>query len=261
MNNNPNDPNQPPYGQQPSEPDELPPTQYAPQPSPYEQPPVQPPKPDELPPTQYAPQPPLYGQQPVQPPPYQGQSPAYSQQPPSPPPYGQQPPPYGQQPQYGGVPPIPVGYAAPPPQKKSLKWLWITLSIVIGVFVLTCAGCGSWLLYASRGGPDSAVQSYYNAVEKQNYTTAFNYFAPGATFTSPQNGKTTQLPSEAVYVATAELVDKEVGVLTDYQTKSSSGSDNSRITATLTRNGQQYQADLRMTQIDGNWKILNFDSF
>jgi hypothetical protein len=260
MNNNPNDPNQPPYGQQSPEPDELPPTQYAPQPSPYEQEPVQPPEPDELPPTQYTPQPPPYGQQPVPQPPYQGQAPAYGQQPPSPP-YRQQPPPYGQQPQYGGVPPIPVGYAAPPPQKKSLKWLWITLSIVGTIFVLACAGGVSLLLFANLGGPDSAAQNYYNAVEKQDYATAYNYFAPGASFTDTQSGKTLQIPTEPVYVTVAESVDKEYGILTNYQTKTSSGSDNKHIIATLTRSGQQYQANLTMTQVDGNWKILNFDSF
>src|SRR5579884_93287 len=238
MNNNPNDPNQPPYGQQPPEPDELPPTQYAPQPSPYEPQPVQPPEQNELPPTQYAPQPPLYGQQPVQPPPSQEQQPAYGQQPPSPPPYGQQPPPYGQQPQYGGVPPIPAGYAAPPPQKKSLKWLWITLSIVGTVFVLACAGGASLLLYANIGGSDNAVKGYYSAVEKQDYRTAFNFFAPGATFTSPQDGQTARIPSEAAYEAVAKIVDQQVGVLTDYQTNK--GSDDNHIVATLTRSGQQY---------------------
>ncbi len=260
MNNNPNDPNQPPYEQQPPAPDEWAPTQYAPQPSPYEPQPVPPPAAGELPPTQYAPQPSSYGQQPVQPPPYQGNQPAYGQFPQTPQPYGQPlPPPYGQPPQYGGVPPIPVGYAAPPAPQKSLKWLWITLSIVAGVLVLSCAGVVSLVLYASQGGSDSAVKNYYNAVEKQDYVVAFNYFAPGATFTSPQSGKTVQIPSEQAYATVAQSVDQEYGVVSSYQT--SSGSDNSHITAKLTRGGQQYSVDLTMTQIDGNWKILNFNSF
>jgi hypothetical protein len=157
------------------------------------------------------------------------------------------------------VPPIPVGYAAPPAPKKSLKWLWITLSIVGGVLVLGCAGFGSLLLFANLGGSDSTVQNYYKAVEQQNYATAFTYFAPGATFTSPQDGKTVQIPTEQVYATVAESVDQEYGAVSNYQT--SSGSDDSHIIAKLTRGTQQYSVNLTLTQIDGNWKILNFNSF
>ncbi len=191
---------------------------------------------------------PPYGQPPVQPPPY-GQPPAYGQPPQVPPPYGQ--------PQYGGVPPIPPGYAAPPQQKKSLKWLWITLSIVIGVFVLGCAGCVSVFLFASRSGPDSAVQSYYDAIKKQDYTTAYTFLAPGATFTNPQNGQTIPIPSQQVYTTAAMGLDKDLGILTDYQT--SSGSDNNHMIVTVTRGGKQYTIHLTLTKVNNDWKITNAD--
>jgi hypothetical protein len=92
---------------------------------------------------------------------------------PNQPPYGvppQTPPPYGtpNQPPYGGVPP----YAQPPAPKRSLKWLWITLGIVVGIFVLACGGLavlGGTLI----GGPSSSVDSYYKAIEGQDYTTAY----------------------------------------------------------------------------------------
>ena len=233
-----NDPNQPPYGQQPQGPDELPPTQYAPQPPPYGQQPVQPPP---------------YGQPPQVPPPY-GQ-PQYGQ-----PPYGQQPqvpPPYGQ-PQYGSVPPIPPGYAAPPPQKKSLKWLWITLGVVGGLFVLSCAICGSLGLFANLGGgPTSAIQSYYDAIKKQDYATAYTFLAPGATFTNPQNGQTIPIPSQQVYTTAALGLDKDLGTLTDYQT--ASGSDDNHMIVTVTRGGKQYTIHLTLSKINNDWKITNAD--
>jgi hypothetical protein len=219
-----NDPNQPPYGQPPQGPNEMPPTQYAPQQPPYGQPPMQPPYPG---------QPPAYGQPPMQ-----------------------QPPPYGQQ-QYG-VPPIPAGYAAPPPQKKSLKWLWITLGVVGAIFVLSCAACGSWFLFSGlSNNPNSTVDSYYKAVESQDYATAYTYLAPGATFTNPQNGQTIPIPTETVYAAAAQGLDKDLGTLTDYQT--SSGSDTNHVVVTVTRGGKQYVIHLTMVKINNDWKITNAD--
>jgi hypothetical protein len=213
-----NDPNQPPYGEQPQQPEELPPTQYAPQPT-YEQ------------------QPPPYGQ---------------PQQPPA-----NQPPPYGQ-PLYAGVPPVPAAppaYTPPPQQKKSLKWLWITLSIVAAVFVFSCAICGSIGLFASVPGSNRAAQDYYNAVKNQDYATAYTYLAPGAAFVDPQSNQTVQIPSQFVYTTVAQALDKNLGVLTNYQV--SSGSDSSHVNVAVTRVKTQYDITLTMTQVDGKWKILN----
>ncbi len=132
-----NDPNQPP--QQPQQnPYELPPTQYA-------GPPQQPPSnPYEVPPTQYAGQP------------YNPQQ------------YGA--PPYNQPPSQYAPPPVP-GYAqVPQPPKRSLRWLWITLSIVGGVLVLSCIGC---VFFVARGynilaptvSASVTASSYYQAIE------------------------------------------------------------------------------------------------
>jgi hypothetical protein len=247
-----NDPNQPPYGQEPQQPDELPPpTQYAPQ-APYGQEPPPPPseqppygqQPDELPPTQYAPQLPAY----------QAQQPPYGQAP--------QPPLYGQQPAYGApVPNVPPAYATPPQQKKSLKWLWITLSIVAGVLILSCGACVSLGLYGSISGPRSAAQSYFKAVEGQDYASAFNYFAPGAYLVDPQNGQHITIPSKAAYTNASRLWDQNYGNLTDYQLNSGSGSNQLVATLTRSKQSQTYTIDLQMTQIDNKWKILSVDGF
>jgi hypothetical protein len=222
-----NDPNQPPYGQPPQQPSDVPPTQYAPQP-PYGQP-----------------APPPYGQPPAYQPP-----PAYGQ-PPQPPPYGQPP--------YGGVPPLPnmpPGYAAPAPQ-KSRKGLWITLSIIAGVLVLFCAVGGSLGLFASMSGPDSTVKDYYKAVQGKDYATAYTYLAPGASFTDPQSNKKIPITSSTVYIVVAQTLDKDLGALTDYET--SSGSDTNHVNVSVTRGGKQYAIHLTMTKIDDKWKILNAD--
>src|SRR5581483_3522334 len=103
------------------------------------------------------------------------------------------------------------------------------------IFVLACATGASLLLFANLANPAGTVKNYYSAVEKQDYTTAFSYFAPGASFTDTQSGKTVQIPSETAYISVAKSVDQEFGMLTDYQTNN--GSDNKHIVATLTRSG------------------------
>src|SRR5437016_4241896 len=118
--------------------------------------------------------PPSYGQQPPMghvPPPYgpeyvpPQQQPPY-QQPPYVPP--QQQPPY-QQPQYG-MPPM-QNYTPPQPPKKSLRWLWITLGIIGGIIILSCAGCaiasvfGISFIAKTVGQPTIVASSYYQAIK------------------------------------------------------------------------------------------------
>ncbi|HEY6284884.1 MAG TPA: hypothetical protein VIX20_04425, partial [Ktedonobacteraceae bacterium] len=207
------DPNQPPdSGQQPQQP-----PYGQPQP-PYGQPgqPQQPP---------YEQQ---WGQQPQQPPygqPGQPQQPPYGQ---PQPPYGQpgqpQQPPYGQQ--WGQPPPpdyAPTQYVAPaygaqpapgymPPQqpRRSRRGLWIALGIIGGLIVLSCAFCG--ILFAlgvgplvnivgSIAGPTYTVNQYYNAVEKQDYTTAYSYI--GTNLIAQNNQTLTQ----ELYTTAAQALD------------------------------------------------------
>jgi hypothetical protein len=156
------------------------------------------------------------------------------------------------------VPPIPPGYAVPPQQKKSLKWLWITLGVVGGIFVLSCAICGSLGLFANLGGgPDSAVQSYYDAIKKQDYATAYTFIGPNATYTSPTDGTSIPIPSQQAYTTFAQALDQKYGTLTDYQT--SSGSDNNHMVVTVTRGGKQYTIHLTLTKVNNDWKITNAD--
>src|SRR2546426_4444917 len=157
------------------------------------------------------PQPPPYGQ-----PPYQ-QPTQYSQ-----PPYGQPDQQYGQQPygqpQYGqpqyGVPPVP-GYAQPQPQKKSLRWLWITLAIVGGLLVLLCGGCvlagalGIGFL-AKAVQPATVADSYYKAIENRDYNTAYSYLRIDTLTAGGQSVTAT----ESEYAQLAQEVDTAKGPVT-----------------------------------------------
>ena len=222
-----NDPNQPPYGQ--------PPTSYGQPQPPYGQP-----------------QPP-YGQPQ---PPYGQPQPPYGQ---PQPPYGQPQPPYGQ-PQYGT--PMAPGYMTPlQPPKKSLRWLWITLGILGGLMVLACGGCAIIGALEAKNfsqaiGPAIVVEQYYQAVQKQDYTTAYSYVSSNATFTS--QGRTIPITQQSVYTTTAQSLDTQLGPMTSHTTKMV-GTDTTQFIVTVTRGGKNFVVHLTLAKIGNNWKIVNAD--
>jgi|SRR5579859_376853 len=198
----------------------------------------------------------VYGLPPVDPPYYEQPS----TQPTYPPPYGQQP--YGQPPAYG-IPPVP-GYAAPPPQKKSLRWLWITLGIVGGLVVLSCVGCS--ILWASVIGPSFnkgfqsslVANNYYQAIKNQNYALAYTYL--DTTNVSVQNQQVTQ----DLFTTLAQAADTTKGPVTAYKyvtlTTDNSDPNSATVTMSVTRGGQTYDVHLKLHQVGGTWKITDADN-
>ena len=122
------------------------------------------------------------GQQGYQPPPPpQAPASAYPQQgyqQPPPPAYPVYPPPPSQQ-AYAppaGQPGYP-GYAAPVvPQRRSRRGLWIALSIIGGVVLLGCIGCGV-LVFAvglAASTPTKTLDTFCTALKNGDYQTAYN---------------------------------------------------------------------------------------
>src|SRR6266480_7905424 len=224
MSYDPNQPQPPDSGQQPQPPYGQPQPPYGqpgqPQ-SPYEQ--------------QWGQQPPpQYGQ-----PPYgQPQQPPYQQQ------WGQQPPQDYAPTQYVapayGAQPVP-GYMPPQQPRRSRRGLWIVLGIIWGLIVLSCAACG--ILFAlgagplvnivgSIAGPAYTVNQYYNAVEKQDYTTAFSYISTNSTVL---NG---QISTQDLYTSAAQAVDAAKGKVTSFSIGNISLTNNNNtaiVTVTVTR--------------------------
>jgi hypothetical protein len=252
MSYDPNQPQQPDPGQQPQQPQPPYGQPGQPQPPPYGQP-----------------QPPNEQQWGQQPPPQHGQQP-YGQ--PQQPPYGQQ---WGQQPpqdyaptQYVapayGAQPVP-GYMPPPQPRRSRRGLWITLSIIAGLLVLGCGGCG--ILFAlgagplvnivgSIVGPAYTVNQYYTAVKNQNYNTAFSYISTDMTTS------TGQTLTQDLYTTAAQLLDTAKGKVTNYSVGNISSSNNvTSVTVTVTRaNAPPYDVHLQLQQVNGSWKITSYDN-
>lgn len=180
--------------------------------------------------------------------------------------YEQTPPPYGQPPMYGGVPPAPMPYYGPPPQKKSsLRALWITLAIVGGLLVLLCGGCaiasvaGIGFFAKTIAGPTVAANAYYQNIKDQNYDQAYNYLDTNMTTTQGQ-----QLTS-SVFTQLAQAQDAAKGPVTAFsQTSinvdSTNGVNTATVVMSVTRNGSSYDVTLQLKEESGAWKIIGFDN-
>lgn len=172
------------------------------------------------------------------------------------PPYGQPQPPYGQ-PQYG-VPPVPA-YVAQPPPKKSLRWLWITLGILGGLFVLVCGGCViiSALginLFAQAVGPAVTATQYYQAIQDQDYTQAYSYIDPAGASVAGQS------LTQTVFTTGAQAIDAQKGKVISFTSSGFNVNGNTAaVTMLVTRGGQQYTVNLELKKEGNDWKIINAD--
>ncbi len=164
------------------------------------------------------------------------------------------------------APPPQVPYNIPPPQpKKSRRWLWITLSILGGILLLSCVGCviaggaiGNLAGPAFQKGFQStlAADNYYSALKSKDYAKAYSYVDP-AQF--KLNGESV---TQEQFQTKAEAVDTQRGMITT----SSSGngdytqSDSVTETMTVTRSGKPYIVQLVLKDMGNNtWKIVSAD--
>ena len=193
---------------------------------------------------------------------------------PQPPPYGQPQPPneqqWGQQPpqdyapaQYGapayGTQPAP-GYMTPQQPGRSRRGLWIVLGIIGGLIVLSCAVCGIFFVAGigffakTVAGPAIAVNQYYDAVKKQDYTTAYSYIDQNLTTSNGQ-----QL-TQQVYTLAAQALDTTKGNVTNYSVGNISLTNNTAtITVSVTRGSTPaYDVQLQLQQVNGSWKITSY---
>lgn len=218
----------------------------------------------------YQPLPPQQGQ-PQQPPqspfpsPYDPNYGQYAQQPYGPPPgtqYGVPQGPQGLQAPYGPPPyGMPPGQFMPPQKKSSLTWLWITLGIVGGVLVLGCAACGIFAYTIGKqattlAGPAFAVGEYYQYLKASDYSKAYTFVDPNASYTI--GGQVASVSDEPSFAKTAQSVDATDGPITTIAVSTSS-TDTTHITMTITRNGSSYDVHLTLSQEGSTWKIVAAD--
>lgn len=168
-------------------------------------------------------------------------------------------PPHGQS--FYGPPGQPPFVAQPPQQKRSLKWLWITLSGLGSLIVLSCIACflvGGLSFNAIRQavGPAFVTGEYYQYVQSQQYDKAYALFASNATITV----QGAAIPNNHdAYVQAAQLLDQKLGPVSGIKVAQIDSTDLSHITVTVSRGSQAYDVHLTFTGSGSDAKIASID--
>jgi len=111
-------------------------------------------------------------------------------------------------------------------------------------------------MVGSIAGPAYTVNQYYNAVEKQDYSTAYSYLS---TNLIAQNN---QPLTQELYMTAAQTLDTAKGKVSNYSVGSVSVTNNiASVTVTVTRGSTPaYDVHLQLQQVNGSWKITRFDN-
>ncbi len=180
---------------------------------------------------------------------------------------GIQPPGYPPQQGYSGMQPPP--FAPIPPQqspvKKSYRWLWITISILVVLLLAACGFCG-WAfsqfftpIVQSETNAINVTNEYYDAVHNQDYASAYQYLMPQSSIAGMTQAAFTQRAKSAddKYGAVRTYTTGAVSIVTD----SNTGFNFSRFTVVMnvTRPGQSYNVLLTLQKSGNDWKIIDFD--
>ena len=163
-------------------------------------------------------------------------------------------------------PPFVPPYERRMPVRKSRRWLWITLSIV-GVVVLLSCGLCSWAAYSffspvvqGVSGSLTVVDNYYNDLQSKDYTSAFSNISTQYNLSSL---------TESQFVQQASDRDNQYGAILSYSpgqpayaSSPNGGFDFTRFTISVDvkRPKISYTTTLYLRKIGNDWKITNFDS-
>jgi hypothetical protein len=138
-------------------------------------------------------------------------------------------------------------------------------AFVTGLLALIFAGVGLlegtagllvWLFPGGVSAPARVVNDFYAALERQDYTAAFECLDlsmsmfPGQTVT------------RAEFIKRAQTSDAERGVIVNYTLASVQANPSKRLyTIKVTRRSGAYRARLQLVGQGSHWKIVSFDRF
>lgn len=180
---------------------------------------------------------------------------------------GTQPPGYPPQQGYAGIQPPPFAPtpSMQPPVKKSYRWLWITISILVVLLLAACGFCG-WAfsqfftpILQSETNAINVTNEYYDALHNQDYVSAYQYLKPQSSIAGM---------TQAAFAQRAKSADDKYGAVRSYTTGAvnivtapNTSLDFSRFTVVMnvTRPGESYSVLLTLQKSGNDWKIIDFD--
>jgi hypothetical protein len=150
-------------------------------------------------------------------------------------------------------------YMPPPPQpKKSLRWLWILLSVLGGLLVLSCGSCTVAVVYYGQSLSSSSdtklfssasvnLGTYYLEIEQKEYDLAYKHLAPDAAFTIDY--QSIPITSQVVFDTTEQELNTRFGQETHHLVYLQNiNSTTATLSVTVTRGGQDYTELVTMKQ-------------
>lgn len=159
---------------------------------------------------------------------------------------------------YDQIPGQPL-FAPPPflpePRKKSRRWLWITLIVI--VLLIAGAAATTVILTAPTRAITATVQQYYNAVQQQDYATAYTYLDRQSFIYLGQQ----RTLSRTDYTLASRANDLAEGKVTTYAitnieiTSSNNPGGIAIATVDVTRKGIVREISVQLAQVNGNWEI------
>ncbi len=162
---------------------------------------------------------------------------------------------------YPGYAPYGPPYAPPPPQPRSSnKGLWIGLSILGVVILLSCVGCAAGLgllisnstrTLTSSLGPELVASEMCSDEQISDYIAVYDLFS------SNLQGQTTQ----DQFVAASQAREQSNGVVRDCVAQPGAQPQNgrARVQITLTLNDGQHSGYITLVQRGGLWQIDSYD--
>ncbi|MDQ2906404.1 MAG: hypothetical protein ABI456_24070 [Ktedonobacteraceae bacterium] len=149
--------------------------------------------------------------------------------------------------------------------KSSRKWIWISITVVSAILVVSC-GLSFWVFYSLSNTVSQQLDSvthvvndYYGNIQAQNYAAAYQDLAPARSI----RGLT-----PAQFTQQARSRDSQSGVVRSYQsatpangTTASGQLDLSSYTVLvdITRSNSTYTVLLTVSKVGNGWKIVDFD--
>jgi hypothetical protein len=153
-------------------------------------------------------------------------------------------------------------------KKGSLRWLWMVL-VILGVvllvtMVLTIGGLVS-LSYAESHRPKvgdaiNASGQYYKAIQRHDYTSAYNSLNRNATITV--HSRPVLMNSVDTLAKASSALDTQDGMISRYTATDGNfeqGRNIVDLTMKVTRTGPSYDVHLKLELASGSWKILSAD--
>jgi hypothetical protein len=152
--------------------------------------------------------------------------------------------------------------------KGSVHKVWMVLGI-LGVLLLVpivlTIGFIAPLLYAESHRPTvgdaiNASGQYYTAIQRHDYTTAYNSLDKNAIITV--QSRPVLMNSVDTLATASQALDTQDGMISSYTATDGNfeqGRNIVDLTMKVTRSGQSYDVHLKLELVSGDWKILSAD--